>query len=351
MKLYEQYQGRSGVLTTTQRSKVTLNNARRNAMLRVTIRGQVDVAGAPTGAAVNGGSIAAAVSLALTENGNDTFRMLPALLYRAISAYDSNADLSGARLASASAIGTYQLYETFTIPFAMRAQARAAETAYIESNRTAPLELQAILNPGAAASIVVAGGAAVTLSNVTVEATQVYSRLEDGTELPIWRPGLEVLTLPVAGASASLPMDVKISDRVTHFVVAGFGTNAGGGSVVSAAGDIVRALALYGSNGAQDLIVGPSQTPYQELIDSMTIDGGGSTQLTEGIYVRSFINQGLLSDTIRPDAFANLRFYFDTAPGAGLTNSQIVVLARTLTAPPPFAGWRAVSGQLPEWAG
>lgn len=349
MKLYEQYQGRSPSLTTTQRQRVTLNNARRNAMARVTIRGQVDVAGAVTGAAKNGGSIAAAVSLAVTENGNDTMRLLPAILYRAISAYDSNADLSGVRLASGSAIGTYQLSETFTIPFSMRSQARAAETAYIESNRTAPLELTAILNPGAAVSIVDAGASVVTLSNVTVEVTQVFSWLDDGTELPIWRPGLEPLELPVSGASGSLPMDVKISDRVSHLIVAGFGIDAQGGTILTPAGTIINALALYGSNGAKDILIGPSQTPYQELVDSMTIYGSGSTQLTEGIYVRSFIDQGLLADTIRPDQFANLRFYFDVQPGAGLTSSRIVVLARTLTKPQPYGGWQAV-GESPAWA-
>lgn len=351
MKLFEQYQGRSNVLTTTQRGKVTLNNARRNSMLRVTIRGQVDVTVAPTGAVKNGGSIATAVSLAITENGNDTFRLLPAMLYRAIAAYDSNADLSGTRLASASPIGTYQLYETFTIPFAMRSQARATETTYVESNRTAPFELTAILNQlNPALSIVDAAGATVVVSNVTVEATQVFSWLDDGTELAIWRPGLEPLELPVPGVSALSPMDVKISDRVTHFVVCGIGVDAQGGTIYGAAGSIINALALYGSGGAKDIIIGPSQTPFQELIDSMTIYGSGSTQLTEGIYVRSFIDQGLLADTIRPDAFANLRFYFNVQPGAGLTSSRIVVLARTLTVPPPFGGWQSVSGVLPPWA-
>lgn len=350
MKLYEQYQGRSPALVTTQRQRVTLNNARRNAMLRVTIRGQVDVAVAPAGAVKNGGSIAAAVSLAVTENGNDTFRLLPALLYRAISAYDCNAELSGVRLADSAPIGTYQLSETFTIPFSMRAQARAAETSYIESNRTAPLELTAILNPGAAVSIVDAAGATVTVSNVTVEVTQVFSWLDDGTELPLWRPGLEPLELPVSGASSSLPMDVKISDRVSHFLVASFGVDAQGGTILAPAGSIINALALYGSNGARDILIGPSNTPFQELVDSMTIYGGGSTQLTEGAYVRGFIDQGLLADTILPDQFANLRFYFDAQPGAGLTSSRIVVLARTLTRPAPYAGWKAVGDQLPAWA-
>lgn len=351
MKLFEQYQGRSGVLTTQQRGKVVLNNARRNAMLRVTVRGQVDVTVAPTGAIKNGGSIATAVSLALTENGNDTMRLLPAMLYRAIAAYDSNADVSAARLASASAIGTYQLYETFTIPFSMRSQARASETAYIESNRTAPFELTAILNQAnPALSLVDAAGATVVVSNVTVEATQVFSWLDDGTELPIWRPGLEPLEIAVPGVSALSPMDVKISDRVTHLLVAGISVDAQGGTIYGAAGAIINALALYGSGGNKDIIIGPSQTPFQELVDSMTIYGSGSTQLTEGVYVRSFIDQGLLADTIRPDAFANLRFYFNVQPAAGHTSSRIIVLARTLTVPAAYGGWQSVSGQLPAWA-
>lgn len=351
MKLYEQYQGTSPVLTTNQRQVVTLNNARRNARLRVTIAGTMTIAGAVGGAIKNGGSIAAAVQLALRENGNDTFRLQNAMLYRALAAYDAIGTLSGTRMAAGAAIAAYQLYETFEFPFSMRQQARAAETAYIETNRNAPLELTAILEPSASLNIVTpGGGGTAVLSNVTISATQIFSALDDGTELPYFRPGLEVLELPVPGVSALSPMDVKISDRCSHFLVASVGVDADGATIFAAANRIVNALALYGSGGQQDIIVGPTQTPMQELIDSMTTQSGDSTQLTEGIYIRSFIDQGMLADTIRPDAFANLRFYFNVQPGAALTSSRIIVLARTLTRPPAFAGWRSVTEQLPAWA-
>lgn len=351
MKVFEQYQGQSPNLVTTQRQKVTLNNARRNVRLRVRIDGEIVVAGAASGAIKNGGSIAAAVSMALNQNGFDTFRMLPALMYRALAAYDYTGDLSGTRMLAAQPIGVYPLSETFELAFSMRQQARAGETAYIEDNRTAPFELQAILNAGAAEAVCTAGGGGtIAIQNVKVSATQVYGWLDESSELPAFRPGMEVLEIPVSGVSSQLPMDVKISERVSHFIVASVGNAADGGLTFAAAGAILNSLALFGSNGNRDIIIGPTFTPFQELVDSMARDGGPSTQLLEGIYVKSFIAQGLLGDAIQPDAFANLRFYFNCQPGAGLTSSRIIVMARTLERPPAFGAWQAVAPTIPDWA-
>ena len=145
-----QFLGTSGPVGTQQRQKVTLNNGLRNLRLHVEIEGEVDVAVAPTGAAKNGGSLLACVMLALTENGNDTMRLLPAWVYQIFASFDAAQPLGFARLPDAAPIGTYPLYERFSTPFAKRWQAGGKETAYFESNDGQPFELTALRLPNAA---------------------------------------------------------------------------------------------------------------------------------------------------------------------------------------------------------
>lgn len=352
MKSRLQYQGTSDPLVTGQRRKVTLDNARRNLRLHVKISAPVTVAVAPAGLAKNGGSLLATCLLALTENGNDTMRLLPAWLYQILASYDAGQPLGFARLPDNAPIASYDLYEEFSIPFANRWQARGQETAYLESNDGQPFELTAIRLPNAALNLCDHAGATVTLGDITVAVTQDYTYIEPGMSLPIFRPGIEVLEQPVSGASSQLPVDFKIDERVSDVLTVGMAEDAAGATIFTPAGGIINALAFRGSNRGEE-IIGPTPVPFASLVDYQREFASGDVGFLGAGYVHSFIRDGMLSGSIRAGDFKNLRMYLDCQPLAGGTNSRVLFAVRTLTRPKPASNGRlsvAPDAALPAWA-
>lgn len=352
MKPKLQYQGTSEPLVTNARRKVTLDNARRNLRLHVRLQGPVVVAGGTAGAAKNGGSLLATCLLALTENGNDTMRLLPAWLYAMLASYDAAQPLNFARLPDNATAGTYELFEEFSFPFANRWQARGQETAYFESNDGQPFELTAIRLPNASLNLAAVGAATVTLGDLTVSVTQDYTYVEPDTSLPLFRPGIEVLEQNIAGASSQLPVDFKIDERVSDVVTVAMAEDADGATIFVPAGGVINALAFRGSNRGEE-IIGPTPVPYASLVSYQREFAGGDVGFLDAGYVHSFIRDGMLSGSIRAGDFKNLRMYLDCQPLAGATNSRVLFAVRTLTRPKPASNGRqsvAPEAALPAWA-
>lgn len=347
-----QYLGTSDPIGTQQRQKVTLNNGLRNLRLHVRIAGPVTVAAGPAGLAKNGGSLLACVLLALTENGKDTMRLLPAWVYQIFASYDAAQPLGFARLPDNAGNGTYDLYEEFSIPFANRWQARGKETAYFESNDGQPFEVTALRLPNAALNLCDHSTATVTLGDVTIAVTQDFTDVEPGITLPIFRPGMEVLEQPVSGASSQLPVDFKIDERVSDVLTVAQYDDADGATIFGAAGSVVNALAFRGSNAGEE-IIGPTPVPFSTLVDIQREFAGGDVGFLSAGYLHSFIRDGMLSQSIRAGNFRNLRMYLDCQPAAGATNSRVLFAVRTLTRPRASANGRQVvvpDAALPAWA-
>lgn len=347
-----QYLGTSDPVTTGQRQRVALNNGLRNLRLHVRISAPVVVAGGTAGAAKNGGSLLACILLALTENGNDTMRLLPAWVYQIFSSFDAAQPLGFARLPDNAAAATYDLYEEFSIPFAQRWQARGKETAYFESNDNQPFELTAIRLPNASLNIAAAGAATVTVGDITISVTQDFTDVEPGITLPLFRPGMEVLEQPVSGASSQLPVDFKIDERVSDILTVAMYEDADGATIFGAAGTVLNALAFRGSNRGEE-IIGPTPVPFASLVDYQREFAGGDVGFLSAGYLHSFTRDGLLSTSIRAGNFRNLRMYLDCQPAAGATNSRVLFAVRTLTRPKPSSGGRLVvapDAALPAWA-
>lgn len=349
MKLHTRYQGVSQPFQTGTRVAVNLDNGMRNARIRVKVRGQVTVAGGPAALAKNGGSLFAAFTMSLTENGRDTFTEVPGLLFKQLAESDAGQPLDFARLPDNAAIGTYDLHETFDLGFARSRQAVPRETSYLDQNQNQPFQVRFRRLANAALNLADDNGNTVTLGDITAEVEQVWSPAP-GEPLPLFKPGSEVLELQVAGAASLLPLDLKISERVSDLVFAAFAEDADGATVLAPAGDIINALAMYGSGQGEE-IIGPEPVPYGQLVNGQREYAGGDVAFLNAMYQHSFMPTGMLSDTIDPRRFRNLRAYFNCQPLAGGSNTRIVVLARTLTSPPPVGAWAMVvpPAQLPGW--
>lgn len=350
MDLKYQYQGASAPLVTTGRKSVILDNEKRNNRLRIRVSAPVTVTVAAAGAVKNGGSLFGAFSLAITENGYDFMRLMPGWVYKQIAEYDAGQPLDFARLASGAAIGVYQLYEEFDIPFSKTRQAISRETCYMEANPRTTWAVTAIRQPNALESLVTPGAATVVLGDITVEVTQVYAD-GPGQPLPLFKPGFQPLELPINGASSNAPLEFLISERVSDIVFLAFAEDAAGGTLVTSAGQIINSLAFYGT-GDGEMLMGPALIPFRSLVASQREIAGGNVGFGNGIFQYSLMPDGMLSDTIDPNRFANLRAFFNAQPLAAHTNSRIYVAVRTLERPEPQQGWPVVvpASALPAWA-
>lgn len=350
------------------RFPVILDNRMRTDRLIVRVRGTLTVAGFAAGAVRNGGDISVAVQHALNANGDDVFGVARGAMLRFRSAYRAGQNIGVIRLGdgltvaqqAAVPIGVYPLESVYEINFADRMNVVPGETAFMESDPSSFVQLDNILNANGALSICGAGGlgATVTLTAVTVQVEQVACPAA-GNALPIFRPRYRELSQVVAGANAQDTFYIKSAQRVAELIIAAETTLADGATVYSQA--VINSLRLIGDGGAN--IIGPGQTPFSVLVDSMKAVSGGDLVLglnsdgaldagglVKAMYMADFAQYGRLKDTIVPQRmFPNFRIEANDQPDGAATTSRIVVGLTELVRPDEENSWPVVSPELPAW--
>lgn len=348
------------------RYPVILDNRQRTDRLIVRVRGTLTVTVGAAGAIRNGGDISIAVQHALNANGDDVFGVARGALLRFRSAYRAGQNTGVIRLGdgltvaqqAAVPVGVYPLESVYEINFADRNNVVPGETAFMESDPSSFLQLDSILNANGALSLVAAGAGTVVLSAVTVQVEQV-SAPAAGNALPIFRPRYRELSQVVPGINAQDTFYIKSSQRVAELIIAAETTLADGATAFS--GAVLNSLRLIGDGGAN--IVGPGQTPFSVLVDSMKSLTGGDVVLglnadgaldaggfIKAMFLADFAQDGRLKDTIVPQRmFPNFRIEANDQTDAAATTSRIVVGITELVRPDEQNGWPVVSPELPDW--
>ena len=348
------------------RYPVILDNRMRTDRLIVRVRGTLNVTVAAAGAIRNGGDISAVVQHALNANGEDVFGIARGALLRFRSAYRSGQNTGVVRLGdgltvaqqAAVPVGAYALESVYEINFSDRMNVVPGETAFMESDPSSFLQLDSILNANGPTSLVAPGGATLSLTGVTVQVEQVAAPAA-GNALPVFRPRYRELSQVVAGANAQDTFYIKSAQRVAELIIAAETTVADGGTIYSAA--VLNSLRLIGDGGAN--IIGPGQTPFSVLVDSMRALTGGDVVLganSEGaldagaqikaMFMADFAQYGRLKDTIVPQRqYPNFRIEANDQPDPAATTSRIVVGLTELVRPGEENGWPVVSPELPAW--
>lgn len=348
------------------RYPVILDNRMRTDRLIVRVRGTLNVTVAAAGAIRNGGDISAVVQHALNANGEDVFGIARGALLRFRSAYRSGQNTGVVRLGdgltvaqqAAVPVGAYPLESVYEINFSDRMNVVPGETAFMESDPSSFLQLDSILNANGPTSLVAPGGATLSLTGVTVQVEQVAAPAA-GNALPVFRPRYRELSQVVAGANAQDTFYIKSAQRVAEIIIAAETTVADGGTIYSAA--VLNSLRLIGDGGAN--IIGPGQTPFSVLVDSMRALTGGDVVLganSEGaldagaqikaMFMADFAQYGRLKDTIVPQRqYPNFRIEANDQPDPAATTSRIVAGLTELVRPGEENGWPVVSPELPAW--
>lgn len=345
------------------RYPVILDNRMRTDRLIIRTRGTLTVTVGAVGQIRNGGDISAVVQHALNANGEDVFGIARGFLLRQRTAYRAGQSIKVVRLGdnltiaqqNALPIGVYNLESVYEMNFADRMNVIPGETSFMESDPSSFLQLDSILNANAVRTLVGAGAGTAVLSNVTVQVEQVAAPAA-GNALPVFRPRYRELSQVVAGANAQDTFYIKSAQRVAELIIAAETTLPDGGTVYS--GAVINSLRLIGDNGAN--IIGPSQTPFSVLVDSMaevaagdlTFDVSNGTILTpvKAIRVEDFAQYGRLKDTIVPQRqFPNFRIEANDQPDPAATTSRIVVGLTELVRPGEENGWPVVTPDLPGW--
>lgn len=289
------------------RVRARLLNGMRTWAVKLTARAQVDVAAAPAGALRNRGSVWALFDeVGIEENGEERVR-LDGRMLRYISEYFAPSALTAVR--AATPIATYQLEESAIIFFAHPLSVAPQETVFRERDARQQLEVfvRQFAAPGAAlnARLFTVGGAAVTISNVSVRISQEYDARS--AELPVFIPTMRQIQETVAGANTQLPIFLK----TPHFLRAVFIQQD---SDEGEATDILSALALRGDFRH---IIGPNQQNLDDLQHYSEFDAGGAVLQSQAYAALNFQKSGKLSNIVNPSDDVNLRLEANVTPGGG----------------------------------
>lgn len=334
------------------RYPVKLTNYQRTTRLWITLALIVNVAGVAAGAVKNHGLPSDVMQIAISENGEDTYGIAPAWMLRHMSQYRGGSPAPKTSLfdlgvsTTALPVGAHAISETFTIDFADPRQLDPLETAFMETDPTAYLQVEALLNPNAAASLVAPGAATVTISGASMTVWQDFASGEIG-QLPLWKPRVRSFSQTIAGTNADDPFFVKSqASRIRSIVLSATATDSDGGTVIVS--DAISAVRLIG-DGRNANIIGPNKADFATLVESQRLLAGGDTAALEAIFMQYFADYGRLASTIDPRRFPNLRFEMsDAVSASGSTVAQAII--EELTTPSQSPDYRVTSTALPPWA-
>ena len=334
------------------RYPIRMDNKKRNTRWWIMLSGVLTVTVAAAGAVKNHGLLSDVMQFSVSENGEDTYGPAYGFLLRHMSQLRAGAPLPKVSLfdqgvsTAALPIGVYPLSETFTLDFADPRTIDPMETAFMEIDNTAYLELQAELTANAEQSLVAPGAATVVLSGVTMTVWQDYASGTVGSR-PLWKPRMRQFSQPLTGANQDDQFPVKSqAAKVRSVTLGAIATDADGGTVIVS--DAITALRLIGDTENGN-IIGPNKANFKQLVNSQRMLAGGDVAALDAFYTAYFAEYGRHSNVINPLDFPNLRYEMqDAVSASGAT--QVVALLEELTTPPQNPGNRVTSAALPEWA-
>lgn len=336
------------------RYPVKLDNYQRTVRLWITLSLTLTVGVAPAGAVKNHGLPSDVFQLAISENGEDTYGIAPAWMLRHLSQYRAASPLPKTSLfdlgvsTTALPIGAHNISETFSIDFADPRTLDPLETAFMETDPTAYLQVEALMNPNAAVSLVAPGGGGATLaiSNAQMTVWQDFASGEVG-QLPLFKPRVRSFSQTIAGTNADDPFYVKSqAKRIRTIVLGATATDADGGTQIVS--DAIVAVRLIG-DGKNGNIIGPNKANFIQLVNSQRALAGGDVAALNALYAQYFPEYGRLASTIDPRDFPNLRFEMqDNVSAVGSTVAQAII--EELTVPAQDPNYRVTSTALPAWA-
>lgn len=304
-----------------ERRTARMRNGVRTLRVRLTVEGTVSVTVAGTGIRNRGSILAALGDLGISENGTDRWRGDARALAHAMQFYAAGRPGTTARrrltAAEATAIGDYDLKETFELVLAPTNIASPTEASFLEANESAPLEVFAEMAQNAAAKIV--AGGTVTLSGLTVRATQIF---DDKRGLPTDPVAVIPTCRRVAQKAVAAANDSEIIYIQTNRYSRGICISTD--SDVGEVGDVINALAVRGDE--RD-VIGPNKSPWADEVADQYFYAGGAVDDTDAHLFLPWVRHGRLSTMHNPAADLNMRIEADVQPSAvaGATNSKITV--------------------------
>lgn len=248
--------------------RVTLPNFKNVKTLawHVKVIGQLQISVAAATAILDTGSILSVFDECGINDGQDRMPSNP-LDMRFVSELFAKKPLPATRAAS-TAIGTYQLSESFTIFASYPHGAVPEEVSFIERNPLGDYFFyikQTANADGGASRLVTPGGATVAVTNVVVTVRQEYVAM--GGQLPIFQPRIEQDVIQISGTNAALPKNFLKNYYLQGML---WRQDISGGPRV---GDIVSAFRLSGTN--RDFI-GPEMVASDEYQQYVNQEAGGN---------------------------------------------------------------------------
>lgn len=298
-------------LITNGRTFTDLSLGMRTLYLTYRFSATLTIAAAPVTSIRNAGSLLSQFTeLGLNENGEDVVRFDPRLA-GIISQANAARVVSSTRLTS-TAVGVTNLVETVRVPLANPRAVNPAETAFVARDPRAALQAFVTHVPNIGA-IVDAGGATVTITNVTATLEQQYDD-ETGEFPPILRPFYQELIQPVQNAANNVPFYIRTT-RYLRAVVIQQDTNVG------EVGDALTGLIFRGD---RRVYIGPNAIAYNGLQREQEFELAGEVLRSGYLYI-DLQRSGRLSNVINPNTDTNLRFELNQVPSvtAGATSTNI----------------------------
>lgn len=300
---------------TGQKAVTDMRNGMRTLGVMVRLTATVTVGVAAVTAIRNRGSILAFVdSIGITENGVDKV-LYNGRLAGFIGRVNQVVETPSAVRMTSTAVGATNLDETVFIPFGPAWQVNAGDSAFIERDPRASLQVFVNWNP-TTAKMVTIGGASFTIGTPTITVEQVYDD-ERQAKRPLFLPFYREQTFTVSSSGQQAPMYLKTSRWIRALAIQQ-------DSDVGEVGDIISNIILRGDN--RDIIAPPGAS-VERLARLGECYGLARALNDPGYLWLPFTHGGRLSNSISPVNDSNMRLEFTAAPtaAAGATSSLIRV--------------------------
>lgn len=284
------------------------------AFLTVVITATLQITVAGTDIRNRGSIMAAFDEMGIVENGKDRQFIDPRIL-RFISEAATPSAPTAVRLASATAVATTQLRETFRVYFAHPYSLNPRETNFIVRDPTADFSFFHKLNATNNGLAKILTGGTATLTNVVVKVQQSMDEFEG--DRPSFIPTIRMISQKVTGADSSLDIFLRPQNYVRAIVIQE-------DSNIGEVSDIINKIQVHGDRRE---IFGPEMNDYDLLQQAQEYDWGGSMLGAPAYLLINFQENGRLANVWNPSQDSNLRLTVDCQPSvtAGVTTSTIRV--------------------------
>lgn len=285
-----------------------LVNGVRNTSVTMRLTATVVVSVATATTLLNRGSVCALFNeIVLDENGVDKMIVRGNVL-RAVNESLAPSQLSAVR--AAAAVGTYQLEEMVQLFMSSPLSRDPMETAFIEHDARATLNVSVKLKNNLVGALFVAGPATVVVSNVKAEIVQNYDKPStNGLIAPLFIPLIRQTFDVVPGANAAQDIFLRTPNLIRAVVVS---------QEDSVLGEVSDALNGIQLRGDYNFVYGPGEMSARHRALAMELEFGGKMQDSATQFnpheVFNFQRFGKLSECLNPTQDSNLRLSLDVQP-------------------------------------